>query len=105
MSPSLPHPRTVPPCGEVSCQVSLTPSAVGEITVTASFMAKELEDVDGFLSTQVLPPGGAGGRAAAEAPATTPESDGKPEEEIEMGDGKGLRGSDLFLTETKQNHD
>ncbi|XP_047738590.1 annulin isoform X2 [Hyalella azteca] len=44
----------IPAGGEAQCEATLTPSNAGEITVTASFLSKQLEDVDGYLAAQVL---------------------------------------------------
>ncbi|KAF2362823.1 Transglutaminase-like [Trinorchestia longiramus] len=44
----------IPAGGVAQNEVTLTPSAAGEITITASFLSKELEDVDGYLATQAL---------------------------------------------------
>lgn len=80
--------------------MTLTPSVAGEITITASFLAKQLEDVDGYLAVDVLereksPVNGeekveTTEILSEEPPAVVSEDkkDGEEEEEVEMNEGE-----------------
>ena len=45
--------RPIAAGGSAQCEVELVPTSCGEVVVTATFLSKELDDVDGYYSVTV----------------------------------------------------